>query len=53
MDAATKQALVYLQQALNDYANTLPPSVRGPFIKEADAAFMTLDAALTPPTDHA
>jgi hypothetical protein len=38
-----KQALAYVTQALNEYAATLPPSVRGPFIREAQAAIKALE----------
>ena len=39
-----KQALAYVTQALNEYAATLPPSVRGPFVREAQAAIKVLEA---------
>jgi hypothetical protein len=41
---AQKQALQYLAQAVSDYANTLPPSVRGPFVRECQAAIKVLEA---------
>ena len=37
------QALNYLATALNDYAQTLAPSVRGPFLREAQAAIKALE----------
>lgn len=37
-----QQALQYIAQALSDYADTLKPSVKGPFIREADAALKAL-----------
>ena len=37
------QALQYIATALNDYANTLAPSVRGPFLREAQAAIKALE----------
>lgn len=37
-------ALQYIASALNDYANTLAPSVRVAFIKEAQAALKALEA---------
>lgn len=39
-----KQALQYIAQAVSDYANTLPPSVRGPFVNECKVAIQTLEA---------
>ena len=39
-----KQALKYLAQAVSDYANTLAPSVRGPFANECQAAIKILEA---------
>ncbi len=37
------QALQYIAQALNDYSQTLPLSVRGPFLREAQAAIKALE----------
>lgn len=37
------QALQYIATALNDYANTLAPSVRGPFLREAQSAIKALE----------
>lgn len=42
MTDAQKKALNYLTAACQDYANTLPPSVRGPFIRECEAAVKIL-----------
>jgi hypothetical protein len=39
-----KQALQYLAQVASDYANTLPASVRGPMIRECQAAIKTLES---------
>ena len=36
-------ALQYVAAALNDYAQTLAPSVRGPFLREAQAAIKALE----------
>ena len=49
MTNQTKQALGFLQQALNDYSGTLAPSVRGPFIAEASKALQVIDTALSEP----
>lgn len=35
-------ALQYVAQALNDYSATLAPSVRGPFLRESQAALDAL-----------
>lgn len=35
-------ALNYLAQAISDYAATLPPSIRGPFVRECEAAIKIL-----------
>lgn len=43
MTEQQKQALAYIAQALTDYANTLPPSVKGPFLREAQAAMKLLE----------
>ena len=43
MTDAQKQALQYLAAACSDYANSLPPSVRGPFIRECQAAIKALE----------
>jgi hypothetical protein len=43
-----KNALQYIAAALNEYGNTLPPTVRGPFIREAQAALKEVEAGLTP-----
>jgi hypothetical protein len=37
------QALQYIATALNDYSQTLAPSVRGPFLREAQAAIKALE----------
>ncbi len=42
------QALQYIAQALNDYSTTLAPSVRGPFLREAQAAIKALEPAEKP-----
>jgi hypothetical protein len=39
-----KQALQYLAAVASDYAATLPPSVRGPFVREAQAAIRMLES---------
>jgi hypothetical protein len=39
-----KQALQYLAQVASDYANTLPVSVRGPMVRECQAAIKALEA---------
>jgi hypothetical protein len=40
--AGRNAALQYVAQALNDYSNTLAPSVRGPFLRESQAALDAL-----------
>lgn len=54
MTDAQKQALQYLAAACSDYANTLAPSVRGPFIAQCQAAIKALEAepAIQPPVIH-
>ena len=42
MTDAPKQAIQYLIAVCDDYASTLPPSVRGPFTRECQAAIKTL-----------
>ena len=44
MTEAQKQALNYLAQVAADHAATLAPSVRGPFIRECQAALKALEA---------
>lgn len=43
MTEQQNQALQYIAAALSDYANTLPPSVKGPFLREAQAAIKALE----------
>lgn len=40
--AGRNAALQYVAQALTDYSNTLAPSVRGPFLRESQAALDAL-----------
>lgn len=42
-----KQALQYLAQVASDHAATLAPSVRGPFVRECQAAIKALEAEPT------
>jgi hypothetical protein len=51
MTDQTKLALAYVQMALNDYAGTMPQSVRTAFIKEASTALQALDTALNKPAE--
>jgi len=44
MTPAQKQALQYLAAACSDYANTLAPSIRGPFARECQEAIKILEA---------
>lgn len=37
-----QQAIQFIQQALNDFAGSMPPSVRMAFVAKADEAFTTL-----------
>jgi hypothetical protein len=55
MTEQQKQALAYIAQALTDYSATLPPSVRGPFLRESQAAIKALEAtpALSEPGEPA
>ena len=46
------KAMEYLAAAANDYAATLPPSVRGPFIREAQAAIKILEGEPPKAQDH-
>lgn len=48
MTDQTKNAIAFVQQALTDFANTLAPSVKGPFIQNAQQALNHIDAELTP-----
>ncbi len=48
MTDAQKQALQYLAQVASDYANTLPASVRGPMVRECQAAIKALEAEPAP-----
>jgi hypothetical protein len=41
-------ALQFIAQALNDFANTLPMSARGPFIRDAQSAIKALEPADPP-----
>jgi hypothetical protein len=43
MTEEQKQALTYIASALNDYANTLAPSVKMPFLNTAQAAIKALE----------
>lgn len=44
-----EQALSYIATALSEYADTLRPSVRGPFAIEANAAIAAVRDALPKP----
>jgi len=48
MNDPQKQALQYLAQVARDYANTLPPSVQGPMIRECQAAIKALETEPEP-----
>ncbi len=43
MTEQQKQALAYLAQVASDYAGTLPASVRGPMVRECQAAIKALE----------
>lgn len=43
MTEAQAQALRYLAAVCGDYANTLPASVRGPFIRECQEAIKAFE----------
>jgi len=52
MNDSQKQALRYLTNVANDYAGTLAPSVRGPFVAECQKAFQILnEEPAAPATD--
>jgi hypothetical protein len=42
------EAIVYITQALNDYAATMPASVKGLFLVHAQQAIRTLEAKDAP-----
>jgi len=44
MTDAQKQAIQYLAAACSDFANTLAPSIRGPFVRECQEAIKILEA---------
>jgi len=44
MTDSQKTALKYLVGACSDYANTLPMSIRGPFLRECQEAIKILEA---------
>ena len=48
MNEAQKQAINYLAQVAADHAATLAPSVRGPFVRECQAALKEFDAVEPP-----
>jgi hypothetical protein len=48
-----KNALQYVAAALSEYGNTLPPTVRGPFVREAQAALKEIESGLTPAAEVA
>ena len=47
MNEEQNKALQYLAAVASDYANTLPPSVRGPFVREAQTAIKALEDIAT------
>jgi hypothetical protein len=53
MNDQQKQALQYLAAACSDYANSLPPSVKGPFIRECQAAIKILEGSPSEPGEPA
>jgi len=53
MTPTQKQALQYLNTACVDFANTMAPSVRGPFARECQEAIGILEAELAPPVVNA
>ena len=44
----TKEALQFIANALNDFANSLPVSVRASFVRDAQAAIKALEPAENP-----
>jgi hypothetical protein len=48
MSKEHEQALTYVAQALNEYANTMQPTVRGPFLRECQAAIKVLESDPAP-----
>ena len=53
MTPTQKQALQYLAAACSDYANTLAPSIRGPFLRECQEAIKILEAEPAAPVVNA
>ena len=51
MKPEVQQALQYLAAAVSDYANSLPPSVKAPFVRECQAALTAIETALNKPQD--
>ncbi len=49
MNDQQKQALQYLATACSDYANSLPPSVKGPFVRECQQAIKILEGSASEP----
>ncbi len=50
MKPEQQQALQYLATAVSDYANSLPPSIKGPFVRECQSALSVIESGLaTPP----
>ena len=48
MNDTQKLALQYLSAICNDYGATMPPSVRGPVMRECQTALAAIAAALEP-----
>jgi len=53
MTPTQKQALQYLNTACVDFANTMAPSVRGPFARECQEAIRILEAEPSAPVVNA
>lgn len=51
MNDQTKKAIVHITQALNDFANTLPPSARGPFISTTQDDIKQIESELYKPKE--
>ena len=53
MNGQTKQALAHIAQALNDFANTLPASAKGPFIAATNQAVKQIESELPKDSEKA
>ena len=52
MKPEVQQSLQYLSAAVSDYANSMPPSVKAPFVRECQAALNAIETAMNKPQDQ-